>query len=276
MADGGLSGGFGSAIILGIVEGATEFLPISSTGHLIIVGAWLGEHSAAAKLFDIFIQLGAILAVCWHQRHRLTDMLKSLTSPQATAFRLLVNVGIAFLPAALLGLLAYDFIKAHLFAPQPVAIALMVGGIIILLVERRDRQPRIVEVEEMRPRDALMVGLAQALALIPGVSRAGATIIGAIMWGVGRKAATEFSFLLALPTMLAATLYDLAKNWQLLTPALTGHLAVGFAVSFVSALIVIRALLHFISRHSFAVFGWYRLLFGAMILLVPALFVVGS
>lgn len=263
----GLTGGWSSVVILGLVEGLTEFLPVSSTGHLIVIGHLLGEHSEEAKVFDIFIQLGAILAVGWHERRRLVRMFCNLPSS-----RLALNLAIAFMPAAVLGLLFHGLIKAHLFSPFVVAGALIVGGVVIIVVERRRITPRITDVEDLRPRDALVIGLAQALALFPGVSRAGATIIGGVLWGVQRRAATEFSFLLALPTMFAAVFYDLSKNWQLLNPSFALELLVGAAISFVAALLVIRALLRFVSAHDFTLFGWYRVGFGVIIFLFPGLF----
>ena len=270
MAAEGLAGGYASALVLGVIEGLTEFLPVSSTGHLIVAGHLLGETSEAAKLFEIFIQLGAIAAVCWHERRRVLAMARNAFNPHSPAFWLMLNIGIAFLPAAVLGLLFHGWIKANLFSPHTVAAALMLGGAVILWAERRQTRPRIGDVALLRPRDALAVGLAQSLALFPGVSRAGATIIGAMLWGVSRRAATEFSFLLALPTMFAAALFDLASNRHLLSPTLAGEMALGFVVAFVVALATMRALLRFVASRSFAVFGWYRLAFGAIILLLPA------
>lgn len=265
----GLNGGFGSALILGLVEGATEFLPISSTGHLIVVGEQLlGENSDAAKFFEIFIQLGAICAIVWHYRQRLRQMLQSITDWRSPGARLAVNLFIAFLPAAFFGLLLHDLIKQHLFSSQTVAVALIVGGIIIIVVERRPRAARVSDLSELSRRDAVIIGLAQSLALFPGVSRAGATIIGGLLNGLDRKSATEFSFLLALPTMFAAALFDLWNNRDLLNPDLAGQLAFGFVVAFITALIVIRVLLHYITRRTFTVFGWYRIVFGVIILFI--------
>ena len=271
-----LEGGWLSVVILGLVEGVTEFLPISSTGHLIVTAHLLGETSHAATVFEVVIQLGAIAAICWHYRRRLLEMAKNLTHWHTPAARLVRQLFIAFLPAAFLGLLLHSHIKAHLFTPQTVALALIGGGIIILLVERTPRAPRVHALEELSTRDALLIGCAQALALFPGVSRAGATIVGGLLRGLERKCAAEFSFLLALPTMFAAAGYDLYQNADLLNSALLAQIAGGFAVAFVAALFTVRALLHFVSRHTFTPFGWYRIAFGVMILFAPSLFGSGN
>jgi undecaprenyl-diphosphatase len=254
------------AALLGLVEGATEFIPVSSTGHLIVVSDWLGLVDERAKTFDIFIQLGAILAVVWVFRRRLTrSLVKARHEPASRRF--LANLLIAFLPAAIVGFLAHDWIKAHLFTPRVVAVALVLGGILILLVERWAPSPRIGEVNEVPSRTALGIGLAQVLSLIPGTSRSGATIVGGYALGLTRVAATEFSFFLAIPVMLAATLYDLLKGWSALTSADLPVFAVGFAVSFVSAMIVVRGFLAYVSHHSFRLFAWYRIVFGVILLL---------
>ena len=260
--------GWLNIVILGVVEGLTEFLPVSSTGHLIVVADLLGEHSDAVKLFEVVIQLGAILAVCWHYRARLFGIFRPAANPAAP--RLYLHLFIGFLPAAFLGLLFYDFIKAHLFSVRTVAVALIVGGVVILLVERRRIVPRLTAIDQLRPRDALVVGLAQSLALFPGVSRAGATIMGGLCWGLERRTAAEFSFLLAIPTMFAAVFYDLWRNVALLEWSLVGVLLGGMGVAFVTALLTIRLLLHYVSRHKFTVFGWYRIAFGLLILTVLA------
>ncbi|MFC4487210.1 undecaprenyl-diphosphate phosphatase [Tepidiphilus baoligensis] len=246
------------AALLGLVEGATEFLPISSTGHLIIVQDLLGHTDEASKVFNVAIQLGAILAVCWYYRDRLFRVARGVGHDPA-ARRFLVNLCVAFLPAAVIGLLAHKAIKAHLFNPPMVALALALGAVLIFVVERWRPAPRIHSVDDMRIRDALKVGFAQSLALIPGTSRSGATIIGGMAFGLSRQAATEFSFFLAIPTMFAAVIYDVAKNWSMLNGDDLAAIAVGFAVAFVSALAAVRFLLGFIARHSFIGFAWYRL-----------------
>jgi len=254
------------ALILGIVEGLTEFLPISSTGHLILVGDLLGFNDDKGKVFEIVIQLGAILAVCWEYRHKLIDVVRGLPREKA-AQRFVANLLIAFLPAAVLGLLFGNAIKAHLFAPVPVALAFIVGGVLILWAERREHTIRVESVDDMTWRDALKIGCAQALALIPGTSRSGATIIGGLFFGLSRKAATEFSFFLAIPTLSAAAFYDAWKHRDLLSADDLGLFAVGFVAAFVSAFLAVRGLLRYISRHDFSLFAWYRLVFGALVLI---------
>jgi undecaprenyl-diphosphatase len=248
------------ALILGVVEGLTEFLPVSSTGHLILAGALLGFDDERGKVFYIAIQTGAMFAVCWEFRGRFLH----------PDWRLWRNVGIAFVPAAAIGLVFGGFIKAHLFHAVPVAIAFIAGGFVILLVERdRDEQarpPRVAAIEDMGWQDALKVGVAQTFALIPGTSRAGATIIGGMIFGLSRRAATEFSFFLAVPTLVAAGAYDLWKNRALFSAADTPLFAVGFAVSFASAFLCVRWLLRYISTHDFTPFAWYRIAFGALVL----------
>jgi undecaprenyl-diphosphatase len=257
------------AAVLGLVEGATEFIPVSSTGHLIVISNWFGFADERAKTFDIFIQLGAILAVVWVFRLRLARaVLAAGREPDSRRF--LGNLIIAFLPAALVGFLAHDWIKARLFNPVVVAVALIVGGLLILLIERWAPPPGIDDVNAIPPRTALGVGLAQVLSLIPGTSRSGATILGGYALGLTRVAATEFSFFLAIPVMLAATLYDLLKGWSALVPADAPVFAVGFIVSFLAALVVVRAFLAYVSHHSFRGFAWYRMVFGALILLSRA------
>lgn len=255
------------AALLGLVEGVTEFIPVSSTGHLILVSHWLGETSEVAKTFDIFIQLGAILAIVWLYRARLTHAVRSARSEPASR-RFLLNLVIAFLPAAIVGFLAHDWIKARLFTPVVVATALVVGGLVILLIERLRPRERVADVADVRPPTALGVGLAQVLSLIPGTSRSGATIMGGYALGLSRRAATEFSFFLSIPVMFAATLYDLLKSRGALGAADIPAFTVGFVVSFVSALIVVKAFLGYVSRHSFRAFAWYRIVLGAAILLL--------
>jgi undecaprenyl-diphosphatase len=254
------------ALILGIVEGLTEFLPVSSTGHLIIVGDLLDYNDATSKVFKIVIQLGAILAVCWDYRERLTRVALGLGSDtRAQRFVGLLFVG--FLPAAVLGLLFHSTIKAVLFNPITVATALIIGGALILYLEKRAYHPHIQAVDDMRWGDALKVGFAQALAMIPGTSRSGATIMGGLFFGLSRTTATEFSFFLAIPTMLAATAYDVYKNWALLRLEDLPVFAVGFIASFITAMWAVRSFIKFVSNHTFIAFAWYRIVFGLVVLL---------
>ena len=257
------------AAILGLVEGLTEFLPVSSTGHLIVAGSLLNFTGERAKLFEIVIQAGAIVAVCWEYRARLFAVARGLPRDRG-AQRFVLNLLIAFLPAAVLGLAFAGAIKARLFAPVPVAGAFIAGALVILWAERRQRarpdSVRIRSVDELRWTDALKIGFAQAFALIPGTSRSGATIIGGMLFGLSRQAATEFSFFLAIPTLFAATGYDLVKNRHLLSTGDLSMIAVGFAVAFVSAFFTIRALLRYVAHHDFVPFAWYRIAFGLVIL----------
>lgn len=255
------------ALILGLVEGLTEFLPISSTGHLILVGDLLNFNDERGKAFEIIIQAGAILAVCWEYRAKLMAVTRGLGQPDANRF--VFNLVVAFLPAAVLGLLFAHKIKEYLFHPVPVAMAFIIGGVLILWAEKRQHVIRVDSVDAMDWKDALKIGLAQTLALIPGTSRSGATIIGGLLFGLSRQAATEFSFFLAIPTLLAATLYEAVKHRDILLRS-EGDLmifVIGFVTSFVSAMFAIRALLRFISRHDFTVFAWYRIVFGIVVLL---------
>ena len=253
------------ALVLGIIEGLTEFLPVSSTGHLIIFGDLLGYNDDTSKVFKIVIQLAAILAVCWDYRERLIKVASGLrTEPSAQRFVGMLFV--AFLPAAILGLMFHSKIKALLFNPITVATALVVGGLIILYVEKRAYKPRILEVDQMRWSDAVKVGFAQALAMIPGTSRSGSTIMGGLIFGLSRKAATEFSFFLAIPTMFAATAYDLYKNWTLLRVEDLPVFAVGFVASFVAAMWAVKSFIKFISNNTFIIFAWYRIAFGLFVL----------
>ena len=255
------------AAILGLVEGATEFIPVSSTGHLIVVSDWLGLVDERAKTFDIFIQLGAILAVVWLYRRRLAGVVIS-AGRNSESRQFLLNLLIAFLPAAIIGFLAHDWIKARLFNPEVVIAALIAGGVLILLIEHWSPREIIGDVNRVPPRAALGIGLAQVLSLVPGTSRSGATIMGGYALGLSRVAATEFSFFLAIPVMLAATGYDLLKSWSTLTGADVPMFLVGFVVSFLSALVVVKALLRYVSGHSFRVFAWYRIALGALLLLM--------
>src|SRR5499427_5895097 len=245
------------AVILGIVEGLTEFLPISSTGHLILASELLGFDDERGKVFDIVIQTGAMLAVVWEYRSRFFKV-------DVALYR---NLIVAFIPAAVLGLLFSKLIKSYLFHAVPVALAFIVGGVIILLVERNpQRDARVVAAKDMTWRDALKVGIAQCFALIPGTSRSGATIIGGMLFGLSRKTATEFSFFLAVPTLIAAGGYDFLKHRELFSAEQLAPLAVGMVVSFVSAFVVIRWLIRYVATHDFKPFAWYRIAFGLVVL----------
>jgi len=245
------------ALILGLVEGVTEFLPISSTGHLILAGSLLGFNDARGKVFEIVIQFGAVLAVVWEYRARFFKFDVKLYS----------NLLVAFLPIAVLGLLLGSTIKRLLFKPIPVALAFIIGGCIILWVERKRLPAKIESAGSMTWLDALKVGVAQCVAMIPGTSRSGATIIGGMLFGLSRPAATEFSFFLAVPTLCAAGAYDLWKNRALFSADDLGMFSVGLVVSFVSAFVVIRWLIRFVATHDFKPFAWYRIAFGAAVLL---------
>ncbi|MFN3303376.1 MAG: undecaprenyl-diphosphate phosphatase [Roseateles sp.] len=265
------------AAILGIVEGLTEFLPISSTGHLILAGSLLNFVGEKAKVFEIAIQTGAMFAVIWEYRERLARTVSGITrEPQAQRFAL--NVLIAFLPAVVLGLAFGKYIKAHLFHPVPVAMAFIVGGLIILWVEARHkrlygeldlaggRRARVETVDDMRPLDALKVGLLQCVAMIPGTSRSGATIIGGLVLGMSRKAATEFSFYLGIPTLMGAGAYSVLKQRDALAWEDAPMFAVGLVFAFFSALLCIRWLIRYVSSHDFKIFAWYRIAFGMVVL----------
>jgi undecaprenyl-diphosphatase len=258
-----------TALILGIVEGLTEFLPISSTGHLIIAGSLLGYVGDKAKVFEIAIQSGAMMAVVWEYRARFRHAIAGLAS-DAMARRFAQNLAVAFVPAAALGFLLGKHIKTLLFHPVPVAIAFIVGALVILWAERRQKlRPdtvRVADVDAMTWQDALKVGIAQTFALIPGTSRSGATIIGGMLFGLSRKVATEFSFFLAVPTLVAAGAYSLWKDRALLSMADMPVFSAGFVVSFASALLCIRWLIRYVSRHDFVPFAWYRIAFGLVVL----------
>jgi len=266
------------AALMGIVEGLTEFLPISSTGHLILAGSLLNFTGETAKVFEIAIQTGAMLAVIWEYRVRLAATVTGLaTEPAARRFAL--NLLVAFMPAAVLGLLLGKVVKEHLFHPVPVALAFIVGGLIILWVERRHRvqfgerdlegtrRARVETVDQMSRLDALKVGLVQCLALIPGTSRSGATIIGAMMFGFSRKCATEFSFFLGIPTLMGAGAYSVWKQRDLLQWSDLPMFAIGTVFAFFSAWLCIRWLIRYVSTHDFTVFAWYRIIFGLVVLL---------
>jgi len=256
-------------IIMGIVEGLTEFLPISSTGHLILAGSLLNFTGEKVKVFEIVIQAGAMLAVCWEYRERIAHVARNFYRDDG-ARRFVINLIVAFLPAVVLGLLFGKIIKAHLFKPVPVALAFIAGAIVILLVERRQRLqpegPRVDSVDDMSLMDAFKVGCAQCFALIPGTSRSGASIIGAMMFGLSRKAATEFSFFLAIPTLFGATIYSLYKERNLLSLADLPMFGLGALAAFVSAFLCVRWLLRYISTHDFTLFAWYRIVFGIVVL----------
>lgn len=254
------------AVLLGLLEGLTEFIPVSSTGHLIIGMSLLDFGGERAKLFAIVIQLGAIFAVCWAYREKLFEVARGL-GRDASARRFATNVLIAFLPAVIVGLLLYKPIKTYLFSPLTVAAALVAGGLVILWAESRTRSARVANIEDMRWHDALKVGFAQTIAMFPGVSRAGATIIGGMLLGLSRETATRFSFFLAIPTMFGAAVYDLYKNWSLLSLTDLPLFAAGFLAAFAAALPTVRALLNFVSRHNFKPFAWYRIAFGGLVLL---------
>ncbi|WP_227815919.1 undecaprenyl-diphosphate phosphatase [Nitrogeniibacter aestuarii] len=276
------------ALLLGIIEGLTEFLPVSSTGHLIIFGDLLNYTDEKSKVFKIVIQFAAILAVCWDYRARLTDRLTQAAGVtghyarvefkqhglmqalprflREDSIRFWWNLFVAFLPAAVLGLLFYKIIKAYLFNPMVVASMLILGGLLILYIEKRAYHPRLNTVEDMRWTDALKVGFAQAMAMIPGTSRSGATIMGGLIFGLSRKTAAEFSFFLAIPTMFAATVYDIYKNWAQFDAADLPVFAVGFVASFFAAMVAVKAFIKYVSNNSFVPFAWYRIIFGLVIL----------
>jgi undecaprenyl-diphosphatase len=270
------------AVILGLVEGFTEFLPISSTGHLILVGDLLDFNDDKGKAFEVIIQFGAILAVCWEYRQKLISVVTGIASRKVSQ-RFAMNVIIATIPAIVLALLFGKYIKSTLFSPIPVATAFIVGGFIIFWAEARQKKlesdagdgvlisRNIDSVDDLNWRDALKIGLAQCAALIPGTSRSGATIIGGMLFGLPRKVATEFSFFLAIPVIAGATLYELIKlrhvlgdaSWSTFGPTL----GVGFVVSFVSAFVCIRWLIRYVATHDFRIFAWYRIIFGVLVLL---------
>jgi undecaprenyl-diphosphatase len=254
------------AAIMGIVEGLTEFLPVSSTGHLILAGELLKFNDERGKLFEIVIQSGAILAVVWEFRARIAAMLAgAVRDPRAR--RLLVNIAIAFVPLAVIGLIFGQALKAHLFNAPTVATTFILGGLIILWAERRKHVVRIESVDELTALDAIKVGLAQCLALVPGTSRSGATIIGGMLFGFSRRVATEFTFYLAIPTLGIASLYSLYKERALLTSDDIGMWASGLLAAFVSAFLCVRWLLRYVSTHTFVPFAWYRIAFGVLVLI---------
>ncbi len=253
------------ALILGVVEGITEFLPVSSTGHQIIVADLIGFGGERALAFNIIIQLGAILAVIWEYRRKIIDVVVGLPK-ERQAQKFTVNLLIAFMPAVVLGVAFADLIHEYLFNPITVAAALVIGGIVMLWAERRDHAIRAETVDDMTWTLALKVGFAQCLALVPGTSRSGSTIIGGLLFGLSRKAATEFSFFLAMPTMVGAAVYSGYKYRNLFQPGDFAVFAIGFVTSFIFAMLAVRALLKFIGNHSYAAFAWYRIGFGLLIL----------
>jgi undecaprenyl-diphosphatase len=266
------------AALMGVVEGLTEFLPISSTGHLILAGSLLDFTGERVKVFEIAIQTGAMLAVVWEYRAKLLGTVRGI-GHDPVAQRFALNLLVAFIPAAVLGLLFGGWVKEHLFKPVPVALAFIVGGVLILWIEARHRRlygerdleggrlARVETVDDMSAADALKVGLIQCLALIPGTSRSGATIMGALVLGFSRKAAAEFSFFLGIPTLMGAGAYSVWKQRELLSWADVPMFAVGTFTAFVSALLCIRWLIRYVSSHDFTVFAWYRIVFGGLVLL---------
>lgn len=255
------------AFILGIIEGLTEYLPISSTGHLIVFGELMNFHSTG-KVFEIAIQLGAVMAVVVEYRQRFKQVITGI-GRDAQVNRFVFNIAIAIVPAAVMGLIFRKEIKELLFNPLSVATALIIGGLIILWIEKRPNrpEPRVQSVDDMKPIDALMVGVAQIFALIPGTSRSGSTIMGGMMWGLERKTATEFSFFLAVPMMVMATVYDIYKSFHLFTLSDIGLIAIGFVSAFISGLLAIRTLLKFLASKNYVPFAYYRIVFGGVILL---------
>jgi undecaprenyl-diphosphatase len=256
-----------TAGLLGIVEGLTEFIPVSSTGHLILLVDLLGFKGPPGHVFEIAIQFGAILAICWLYRHRFLHVAASIFSDTESQ-RFVTIILMGFLPAMVIGALAHDFIKSVLFNPWVVSIMLIVGGFGILAIERWHPQPKVEHVNAMSPGLALKIGLCQCVAMVPGVSRSGATIMGSLLLGVGRAAATEFSFFLAVPTMLAATVYDIYKNWSALSLDDFPLIACGFGFAFVAALLVVKTLIAFVSRNGFAPFAYYRILIGSVMVII--------
>jgi undecaprenyl-diphosphatase len=253
-------------VVIGLVEGFTEFLPVSSTGHIILAEEVLHFEGPPGKVFDIVIQLGAILAVVWLYRNKIWSTVTGVLARERRAMQFAGAVIVAFLPAAVVGVLAYKTIKEHLFNPTVVSISLIVGGVAILVIEKLVQRPRIKSVDDVDLRTALWIGICQCLSMVPGVSRAGATIMGARVFRVDRATAAEFSFFLAMPTMLGASVYDLFKNRATLDLHGGGTIALGFVVAFFAALVVVKPFVRFISRHGFAAFAWYRIVVGTVAL----------
>jgi undecaprenyl-diphosphatase len=255
------------ALLLGVVEGLTEFLPVSSTGHLILAGDLIGFRGPPGQVFEVVIQLGAISAVCWEYFGRFARAAAGLRH-DPEQFRFVRNILLAFVPTVVVGAFAYGFIKAYLFDPWVVVVALILGGVAILVIERNLPAPRHDSVEQMPARAAFAIGLCQVVSMIPGVSRAGATIMGGLLLGLDRRTATEFSFFLAVPTMLAASTLDLYQNWKQIDGDGLLVIAVGFFAAFVAALIVVRWLIRFVSHHDFTPFAWYRIAVGGVMALL--------
>ena len=258
-----------TAGLLGIVEGLTEFVPVSSTGHLILLVDLLGFRGPAGRVFEIAIQFGAILAIICLYRHRFLGIISGLAN-DAESQRFAANLLLGFLPAMVIGVIAHGFIKSVLFSPWVVSTMLIVGGFAILAIERWHSEPQVNQVDAITPGLALKIGLCQSIAMVPGVSRSGATIMGALLLGVGRAPATEFSFFLAVPTMLAATIYDIFKNWSLLTFGDFPLIATGFSAAFLAALMVVKTLIAFVSRNGFAPFAYYRIVLGLVMMAILA------
>ncbi len=253
------------AFFLGIIEGLTEFLPISSTGHLILIGKWIHFESHGDRVFEVVIQLGAILAVCWLFRAKIWHLSCGVLRGDPSSRHFALAVLLAFLPAAIIGALLIGPIKHFLFHPAVVAAALIIGGLIILWVEGRNIPPKTLQTEHISLKQALGIGIGQCVAMIPGTSRSGATIISGMLSGVSRQAATEFSFFLAIPTMLGATVYDAWRHYHLLNMTDFGAIAAGFIAAFISALLVVNALIRFVAQHSLRIFAWYRIALGLLI-----------
>lgn len=256
------------AILLGIVEGLTEFLPVSSTAHLIMLVDLLGFAGPPGKVFEVVIQLGAILAVCVVFWRKLWDTAAGLPRGDRTAWHFALTLLVAVLPALVIGALAHGFIKRVLFSPWVVCATLIAGGVAILVIERTAPKPKVADVDALSYRTALAIGLCQCVAMIPGVSRSGAIIMGGLLLGVERRTATQFAFFLAIPTMVAATAYDLYKNWAALDGAGLEIIAIGFGTAFLASLVVAKALIGFVGRHGFAPFAWYRIAIGLAMLAV--------
>lgn len=255
-----------TAILLSIVEGLTEFLPVSSTGHLILIGDILQFEGPPGKVFEIVIQLGAILAICCLYHRKLLGIAKGVMTGSKKDMHFAAGVGVAFLPAMVIGATFHEAIKEKLFNPVSVSIALIVGGIAILVIERFKPAPRVHTLESFSLWLCFKIGFMQCMALVPGTSRSGATIMGSMLLGVDRKAATEFSFFLAIPTMFAATVFDLYKSWHDLSGDNLGLIAMGFSVAFITALLVVKGLIAYITHHGFAPFAWYRIVLGSVML----------